>query len=125
MAKEGATILSQVEGLLEEFLDLDYDTPLKEVVSSQWLPGVKQGLEQLRSESEAPMAQSPEEQDPRSPSPAAERGDQFSNFKDARRAAVEDGVMKRGRDQGPEEEVQSEEEEVPPRKKKRTKAPSY
>jgi hypothetical protein len=59
MPQEGAAILSQVEGLLEQFLALDYETPVKDVVESQLLPAVQQGMDQLRSDA-AGMEQSPE-----------------------------------------------------------------
>jgi hypothetical protein len=53
MPREGAAILSQVEGLLEQFLELDYDTPVKDAVSQMLEQVVRPGMEELRAESDA------------------------------------------------------------------------
>lgn len=49
MPAEGAQILAQVEALLQQFLALKYDTPVKDQ-AQQWLAEVQDGVSQLKGE---------------------------------------------------------------------------
>jgi hypothetical protein len=51
MPARGAAILSQIEGLLEQLTELDYDTPVKEW-ASQLMPEVRQQADAIRSADE-------------------------------------------------------------------------
>lgn len=118
MPARGAAILSQIEGLLEQLTELDYESPVKDW-ARQLMPEVSQQADALRSEAEtdSPDAELPELDEStadvppmdREPRPVEEQEKDFAGARDGAKAFLA---------QAKTEEEQPEEM----KKKKRAKA---
>jgi len=89
MPAKGAAILSQIEGLLEQLTELDYESPVK-AWASELMPEVNQMAAELRSQGEEGMeaeGYSAPRQGPK----------QFDNFGDAKKAAMTDHAARGGK----------------------------
>lgn len=120
MPAKGAAILSQIEGLLEQLTELDYDTPAKQW-ASDLMPQVTQMAEELRASSEmdAPDEELPEvTEGTEPPAPRPSEDSQASTIEGARGPAKE--FLNRAKTQ--EEQPGEKDEEEDPRRKKRAKA---
>jgi hypothetical protein len=106
MPAEGRAILSQIEGLCEQFLALDYDTPVKTDVENI-LGQVRSGMEQMSSETAEPRV-------PPSEQPEGEKKP-FREYGEASDAAMKDKVLQ---PKGNEPQADSG-DETDPRKRKR------
>jgi len=104
--REGAAILSQVEGLLEQFLALDYYTPVKTDVEAM-LTHVRENLDKLRADAtdvtETRPEEEPDDNDPNEGKESDEMDDSSkpegkyggTDFRDARKHAHADMMKKK------------------------------
>jgi hypothetical protein len=60
MPQEGAAILTKIKGEMEQFLSLDYESPVKDTIRSM-LPSIDEGISTLRQQADTgEVAPSPE-----------------------------------------------------------------
>lgn len=106
MASREAAILSQIEGLMEEFVASPAgDTPIGDAVQKSLEESIRPGLEELRNGDEG-MTGQPEVR----PEPEEEKP-QYRDFDSARHAAKRDIESKKAEPQPEEDEDQEETKE--------------
>lgn len=124
MPQEGAAILSQIEGLMEQFLALDYDTPVKDEIQ-QMLSGVRSGMQELRSQGDTDVPDQSQETGPQDLMAQGPRDRDYENlpsdFRGARDRAMAD--QREGRGPIRTRTDSDEEEEQSGRKRRRARAP--
>lgn len=105
MASREAAILSQIEGLMEEFVASPAgDTPIGDAVQKSLEESIRPGLEELRNGDEG-MTGQPEVR------PEPEEKPQYRDFDSARHAAKRDIESKKAEPQPEEDEDQEETKE--------------
>lgn len=115
MPEQGAAILSQVEGLLEQFLEVGYDTPMKEKVGSM-LTDIRSGMKELGREIGEEGANAATENQPESEEEAESPSTGPRNLKETRDDAT--AFLKGRNAESKAEEEGTDEEDDNPRKKK-------
>lgn len=119
MPQEGTAILSQIRQLMDQFLAVDYDSPVKDRIEAM-IPEVEAGLSELSSQEgvgEGTEPQGPPVQGSEALTAPEERP---SDFRGARDAAMSDIRASGG---FPTRRSVEAEDQTDPRKKKKVKAP--
>lgn len=128
MPRQGAAILSQIQGLMQQFLALDYDSPVKQTIE-QMLPAVESGMAQLSAQADGmeqqamQQAQMPAEMpvpDQAGMPPADSAGPPPKTFGQARGGAKAMLQAQKGQNDEKNDSQQDDSEEV--KKKKKAKA---
>jgi len=130
VAKEGAAIMTQIKGLLGQFMELGYDTPVKQMVEQSLMPAVDQAIDELHSEADA--AQSPD-QGPPDEGSADQAPDQGppeqpghrSMMADAREKAKSDMQNKEGSFAGDGPKGRNDRQQAQEEEQKKKKAKAY
>ena len=122
MAKDAASLLSQISDLMQQYLALPGDTPLKATFQDV-LPEVHQGIQGMQGGGEPPAEQAGDT-GPETPQEDTGEGGPPPNFKSAREAALPAlrKMMDKSKGPGPDQGT----DQIPGKKKdKKARAKSY